>query len=68
VHVGGRSPLDGLGAVGGLGHDLGVGRGVEDLPQADAHDRVVVGEQDVRLQRRRHDRTIAGRRSVTRTP
>ena len=43
--------LDGLGAVAGLGDDLEVGLGVEHHPQPAADERVVVGEQDARLQR-----------------
>ena len=39
-------PLDGLGAVSGLGHDLEVGLLVHDEPQAPPHDLVIVGDEN----------------------
>ena len=42
--------LDGLVAVAGLGDDLEVGLGVEDDAQPAQDDRVVVGDQDARLE------------------
>jgi hypothetical protein len=38
--------LDRLGAVFGLGDYLEIGSGVEDLLQAGADDRIIVGDQD----------------------
>ena len=46
--------LDGLVAVGGLGDDLEIGLGVEHHPQPAQDDRMVVGDEDARLQWGRH--------------
>ena len=50
----GQGELHRLGAVARLGHHLEVGGRVEHHAQAVAHDRVVVGEQDARLERDGH--------------
>ena len=42
----GEGLLEGLDAVGRLGHDLHVGLAIEQQPQAAADDAVVVGDQD----------------------
>ena len=65
----GERLLDRLGAVLGLGDDLEVGLRVEHLPQAGADDRVVVGDEDARDERDRHQRSSsAGTSSRTSTP
>ena len=46
VGPGPERALDGLAPVGCLGDDLDIGLGVEDEPEAAAHERLVVGEQD----------------------
>ena len=51
MHVVLERLLDGLVAVAGFGDDLQVGLGVEDDAQAAQDDRVVVGDQDARLER-----------------
>ena len=70
IDVVGERALDRLGAVGGLGDDLEVGLARRcTLPQAGAHDRVVVGDEDPRDERDRHQaRCSAGTSSRTSTP
>ena len=46
----GQSQLDRLGAVPGLGDDLQVGLGVKDELESAADERVVVGQEDPRLE------------------
>ena len=57
---------DRLAAVGGLADDLDVGLGVEDHPEAGAHERLVVGEQDAdhRARPRRSGRPRADREAA----
>ena len=44
--VSGGGAFEGLDPIGGLGHDLDVGFGVDDRAKALADDRMVVGDQD----------------------
>src|SRR3954447_11561649 len=55
VDVVSERSLHGLGSVAGLRDDLEVRLCVEDELQATTHDRVVVGEEDLRLQRHGND-------------
>src|SRR5581483_8021152 len=57
-----------LGAVLGFGDDLEVGLRVEHAPQARADDRVVVGDEDARHERDRHQSPPAGTSRRTSTP
>jgi hypothetical protein len=60
-----RGELEHLGAVVRLGHDLDVGLGVEDAPEAAPHERLVVGDQHADAH---GPSSLSGRRAVTRKP
>ena len=50
MHVGRKRLLDGLVAVAGFGGHFEIGLGVQNDPQTAQDDRVIVGDQDARLQ------------------
>ena len=50
MHVGRKRLLDGLVAVAGFGDHFEIGLGVQNDPQTAQDDRVIVGDQDARLQ------------------
>src|SRR5579884_410581 len=68
IDVRGHRFLHRFGPIRGFGDDLEVGLGVEDALQAGADDRVVVGDQDPRDERDRHQGSAAGTSSRTSAP